>query len=161
STRAAGHRPGGGRRPGGDAAGRGGRAARRRAGAARPGQPGTRGRRRRRHGSAADPLSRRGDLCHQPDRAGLAGPTGKPVGWGAERESPVLPLPVSTTADPSAMKVDELMAWPAVALFVDRAQAVRPDFALTETNAAAVAQICRRLEGLPLAIELAAARTRL
>jgi predicted ATPase len=83
------------------------------------------------------------------------------LGLRAEREYPVLPLPVSATADPSAVPVDELMAWPAVALFVDRAQAVRPDFALTQTNAAAVAEICRRLEGLPLAIELAAARTRL
>ena len=81
------------------------------------------------------------------------------LGLAAEREYPVLPLP--PPADPATVPLDELESSPAVALFVDRARAVRPGFALTEGNAAAVAEICRRLEGLPLAIELAAARTRL
>jgi predicted ATPase len=82
------------------------------------------------------------------------------LGLRAEREFPVPPLPLP--ADPATAPVDVLLtSSPAVALFVDRARAVRYDFALTEGNAAAVMEICRRLEGLPLAIELAAARTRL
>jgi predicted ATPase len=77
----------------------------------------------------------------------------------AEREYPVRPLDVPAFSEPPSLV--QLAALPAVQLFVDRARAVHYDFALTEGNALAVAEICRRLDGLPLAIELAAARTRL
>ncbi len=81
------------------------------------------------------------------------------LGLRAEREYAVPPLPLP--GDSATVPLEALAESPAVALFVDRARAVRPGFALTAGNAAAVAEICRRLEGLPLAIELAAARTRL
>jgi predicted ATPase len=81
------------------------------------------------------------------------------LGLRAEREYPVPPLPLP--ADPATASLADIAASPAIALFVDRARAVRPGFTLTPGNAAAVAEICRRLEGLPLAIELAAARIRL
>ena len=77
----------------------------------------------------------------------------------AEREYPVGALTVPGL--PERPPMEQLAGLPAVRLFVDRARAVRYDFALTEDNALAVAEICRRLDGLPLAIELAAARTRL
>jgi predicted ATPase len=69
---------------------------------------------------------------------------------------PPLPLP-DANGSPS---LDQLLASDAIRLFMIRAQAVSRDFALTESNGSAVAAICRRLDGLPLAIELAAARIR-
>jgi predicted ATPase/DNA-binding SARP family transcriptional activator len=66
---------------------------------------------------------------------------------------PPLTLPRAESADPAEAAESE-----AVTLFATRAQAVRPEFALTSGNVAAVTEICRRLDGLPLAIELAAAR---
>jgi predicted ATPase/class 3 adenylate cyclase len=72
-----------------------------------------------------------------------------------EREYPVPPLRLPR---PGAPGVEGLSHSEAVSLFVERAQAVRADFVLTEENASAVAQICERLDGLPLAIELAAVR---
>jgi hypothetical protein len=76
----------------------------------------------------------------------------------AEREYPVEALMVPAISERPSL--EDVAALPAVRLFVDRARAVRHDFALDDTNGAAVAEICRRLDGLPLAIELAAARTR-
>jgi predicted ATPase/DNA-binding CsgD family transcriptional regulator len=76
-----------------------------------------------------------------------------------EYEYPVLPL--ALPAINASMEVDALSHYAAVLLFVQRATAVRPDFRLTVSNAAAIAEICLRLDGLPLAIELAAARTKL
>jgi non-specific serine/threonine protein kinase len=73
-----------------------------------------------------------------------------------EHALPVPPL--ALPSDASDASLGEITAAPAVRLFVARAQAVRPDFTLTATNASAVAAICRRLDGVPLAIELAAAR---
>jgi predicted ATPase len=76
-----------------------------------------------------------------------------------EHEFPVPPLEVADTRHlPSLHQLAKL---PAIALFVERAQAVKREFALTAENAAAVATICARLDGLPLAIELAAARVKL
>lgn len=70
---------------------------------------------------------------------------------------PPLALPV----DHAQTTLSNLLQSPAIALFVARSQAVKPDFQLTAANARVVAQICRQLDGIPLAIELAAARSKL
>jgi predicted ATPase len=75
-----------------------------------------------------------------------------------EREFPVLPLPVPDTS--RRPEPGQLAKVPSVALFLERAQSANPAFALDTDNAMAVAQICVRLDGLPLALELAAARVR-
>ncbi len=79
-----------------------------------------------------------------------------PLRLAAEHRFPVPPLAVPAARE--APGVETLAQAAAVRLFVARAQAVRPDFTLTEANAATVAGICARLDGLPLALELAAAR---
>jgi non-specific serine/threonine protein kinase len=76
----------------------------------------------------------------------------------AERLVIVEPFPLPPSTGMAAL--DELAAWDAVRLFVQRARAVQPEFTLTRENAAPVAAICTRADGLPLAIELAAARIR-
>ena len=71
---------------------------------------------------------------------------------------PPLSLPSAAREQASA---EQLAQYEAIQLFVERAQAVKPDFQLTDDNAAAVAEICLRLDGLPLALELATARINL
>jgi predicted ATPase len=76
-----------------------------------------------------------------------------------EQEWPIRPLPVPSGDDDAELA--EVAQSPAVRLFVARAVDARPGFVLTAENAPAVAEICRLLEGLPLAIELAAAQIRM
>src|SRR5207245_8792834 len=74
----------------------------------------------------------------------------------------VFPVPPLALPDePGRPSAADLAANDCVALFVERAQSARPEFALSDANAPAVAAICRRLDGLPLALELAAARVNL
>jgi predicted ATPase len=76
-----------------------------------------------------------------------------------EREYPVPPLSLPEKRHDGSL--DAAAESAAVRLFVARGRAVLPDFALTETNLGAVVDVCRRLDGRPLALELAAARVRI
>ena len=78
----------------------------------------------------------------------------------AEHIYPVQPMTLPLIGK-KALSAQQVAGCEAVQLFVDRAQAIRPNFQLTDDNASTVAEICLRLDGLPLAIELAAARLRL
>jgi predicted ATPase/DNA-binding SARP family transcriptional activator len=81
-----------------------------------------------------------------------------PLGLAAEREFRLGPLAIPADAKYSAADLEDVAS---VVLFVERAKAARRDFELTDTNAESVGRLCARLEGVPLALELAAARMKL
>ncbi|HKQ54218.1 MAG TPA: protein kinase [Pyrinomonadaceae bacterium] len=82
-----------------------------------------------------------------------------PLRLRGEREFEVPPLALPSESELTS--AHDLSRYAAIALFTERASSIRPDFALTNENARAVAEVCIRLDGLPLAIELAAARLKL
>ncbi|MDI1462520.1 BTAD domain-containing putative transcriptional regulator [Catellatospora sp. KI3] len=96
------------------------------------------------------------DLLSRCPRLRIVATSREPLGILGEALCPVTPL---SLPEPDA-DVARALTFPVVELLRDRAVAVRPDFAVDEGNVAAVVEICRRLDGLPLAIELAAARLR-
>jgi len=100
-----------------------------------------------------------GQLLRMTERVRVLATSREPLGLSGEREYPVPPLGLP---DPAHLPpLDRLSRYEAVALFIERARAVNPRFAVVEENAAAVAEICARLDGLPLALELAAARVKI
>jgi predicted ATPase/class 3 adenylate cyclase len=99
-----------------------------------------------------------GDLLAAASRLSILATSRSPLRVYGEREYPVPPLGLP---DPRHIPdLEQFSQFESVALFIERAVAVRPDFAVDNENAPAVAEICVRLDGLPLAIELAAARVR-
>jgi predicted ATPase/DNA-binding SARP family transcriptional activator len=105
-------------------------------------------------GAAAELVEDLLDACSQ---LRVLATSREPLGVAGETQLEVAPLPL-----PSAVaSLDELAANPAVQLFVDRARAVDQTFTLGEANVDAVSRVCTALDGMPLAIELAAARVRM
>ena len=98
-----------------------------------------------------------GRLLEAAPRLGILATSRVPLHLAGEHEYRVPPLAVPAVEDTSP---SELAACASVRLYVDRARAAVPSFELNESNAASVSRICRALDGLPLAIELAAARIR-
>ncbi len=96
-----------------------------------------------------------GMLAASCPRLDIVATSREPLGLATERVWPVVPLAVP---DAAARSLRDVAGVESVALFVDRVRQQRPAFALTEENCIAIAALCVRLDGLPLAIELAAAR---
>jgi predicted ATPase len=108
--------------------------------------------------SAAAPTA--AQLFHDCPRLKLLVTSREALHVGGEHLFAVPPLSLPS-AVPRHASAEQLGQYEAIRLFVERARAVRPDFRLTDDNAAAVAEICLRLDGLPLAVELATARINL
>ena len=107
-------------------------------------------------------LAAAADLCtrvlRSTSRVRILATSREPLRTAGESVYPVSALALPATRMKSS--VDELLAYEAVRLFADRAASVNPAFAITAKNASSVESICRQLSGIPLAIELAAARAR-
>ncbi|MFL5798011.1 MAG: ATP-binding protein [Actinomycetota bacterium] len=99
------------------------------------------------------------DLLDAAPRVRILATSREPLHLSGEQEFPVPPLGLPDAG--ASLAPERLARTGSVALFVQRATAVDPGFAITDANAAAVAEVCRRLDGLPLAIELAASRVKL
>jgi predicted ATPase/class 3 adenylate cyclase len=106
----------------------------------------------------ADAASEVGQLLESAPGVTVLATSRSPLRIYGEQEYPVPPL---ATPDPRHLPdLDALSQYASVALFIERAMAVQPGFAVDAANAPAIAEVCARLDGLPLAIELAAARVR-